>query len=121
MEKIAVEAAEQSHRQLAPKILLLESKQTLIECFTMYDYVIVAYEESAKAGERSRFATLLAQMVFGQRVLLIFGPEGGFAKEEIQVFQEHQAELCGLGPRILRTETAPLYALSAISYQFELV
>ncbi|HEX6923742.1 MAG TPA: 16S rRNA (uracil(1498)-N(3))-methyltransferase, partial [Bacillales bacterium] len=28
---------------------------------------------------------------------------------------------CGLGPRILRTETAALYALAAISYQFELL
>ncbi|TQA62211.1 16S rRNA (uracil(1498)-N(3))-methyltransferase, partial [Enterococcus faecalis] len=28
---------------------------------------------------------------------------------------------CGLGPRILRAETAPLYLLSAVSYQMELL
>jgi 16S rRNA (uracil1498-N3)-methyltransferase len=36
------------------------------------------------------------------------------------ILKEHGFELCGLGPRILRTETAPLYILSAISYHFEL-
>lgn len=121
LEKIAIEAAEQSHRQVAPSVSLLENFQSLIDKFPTYDYVVIAYEESAKAGERSYFATLLKEMVPGQHLLLIFGPEGGFTKEEIRKFQEHNAELCGLGPRILRTETAPLYALSAISYQFELV
>lgn len=121
LEKIAMEAAEQSHRQLAPNVLLLDDKQPLLDFFSSYDYVIVAYEESAKSGERSRFASLLTQMEPEQSVLLIFGPEGGFTKEEVHLFQKHHATLCGLGPRILRAETAPLYALSAISYQFELV
>ena len=50
-----------------------------------------------------------------------FGPEGGLAEKEIEELEAHGAVICGLGPRILRTETAPLYALSAISYQTELL
>jgi 16S rRNA (uracil1498-N3)-methyltransferase len=52
---------------------------------------------------------------------LVFGPEGGLAEDEVNVLQENGFALCGLGPRILRTETAPLYALAAISYHFELM
>lgn len=121
LNKIATEAAEQSHRQFAPSIVLLEKMQELIELFASYDKVLVAYEESAKEGEQSSFAKTLAELKVGETLLLVFGPEGGFSPEEIKVFTENQAILCGLGPRILRTETAPLYALSAISYQFELV
>ncbi|MGX7200867.1 16S rRNA (uracil(1498)-N(3))-methyltransferase [Enterococcus plantarum] len=121
LKKIATEAAEQSHRQFAPDIVLLEKEQELIDVFSSYDKVLIAYEESAKVGERSRFATALSELVIGESFLIIFGPEGGFSPTEIEKFQEHGGIICGLGPRILRAETAPLYALSAISYQFELV
>ncbi|WP_207694126.1 16S rRNA (-N3)-methyltransferase [Enterococcus sp. DIV0212c] len=121
LKKIATEAAEQSHRQFAPDILLLETEQALIDVFSSYDKVLIAYEESAKVGERSRFATVLSELAVGGSLLVVFGPEGGFSPAEIDVFQENGAILCGLGPRILRAETAPLYVLSAISYQFELV
>ncbi len=57
----------------------------------------------------------------GETLLLVFGPEGGLAEEEVQLLSENDFVLCGLGPRILRTETAPLYALAAISYHFELM
>ncbi|ALR99918.1 16S rRNA methyltransferase [Enterococcus silesiacus] len=121
LKKIATEAAEQSHRQFAPDIVLLEKEQALIERFSSYDKVLIAYEESAKIGERSCFATVLSELSAGDSLLIIFGPEGGFSPDEIAEFQEHKGIICGLGPRILRAETAPLYALSAISYQFELV
>ncbi len=120
-KKIATEAAEQSHRQFAPDIVLLENKLELIDSFSAYDKILIAYEESAKTGEKSRFAQALAETKIGDSILLVFGPEGGFALEEIEAFEKNGGILCGLGPRILRAETAPLYALSAISYQFELV
>jgi 16S rRNA (uracil1498-N3)-methyltransferase len=119
--KIATEAAEQSHRQFAPNVVLLENKQQLVALFSSYDQVLVAYEESAKEGERSRFASVLADMSAGESLLVVFGPEGGFAPDEIVQFQAAGAQICGLGPRILRAETAPLYVLSAVSYHYELV
>lgn len=48
-------------------------------------------------------------------------PEGGLTEAEVERLTEQDGVPCGLGPRILRTETAPLYALSAISYQTELL
>ena len=81
---------------------------------------MVAYEESAKQDEHANFKSLLLQLKAGDQLLAVFGPEGGFAEEEIQEFTKHQFVLAGLGPRILRAETAPMYLLSAVSYQFEL-
>jgi 16S rRNA (uracil1498-N3)-methyltransferase len=53
--------------------------------------------------------------------MFVFGPEGGLAHHEMEKLTEAGFKACGLGPRILRTETAPLYALSAVSYQLELL
>lgn len=121
LQKIATEAAEQSHRQIVPAVYLLDKEQALIDCFTKYSQVIVAYEESAKQGEKGNFSKALSTLKTGNNILVIVGPEGGFSEAEINEFQKAGAALCGLGPRILRAETAPLYVLSAISYQLELV
>ncbi|MGX7023990.1 16S rRNA (uracil(1498)-N(3))-methyltransferase [Vagococcus hydrophili] len=120
-DKIVKEAAEQSHRQRVPKVTLLASFKPFLESLSDYDHVLVAYEESAKEGEVKSFVKVLQEVKKGEKLLIIFGPEGGITPEEIALFEEHQGVLCGLGPRILRAETAPLYALSAMSYQWELL
>lgn len=51
---------------------------------------------------------------------MVFGPEGGLTVDEIQEMTQVDFVSAGLGPRILRAETAPLYALSAISVLREL-
>lgn len=56
----------------------------------------------------------------GAKLLFIFGPEGGLSPVEIESFEAKGAVLVGLGPRILRAETAPLYALSVLSVLVEL-
>lgn len=50
---------------------------------------------------------------------MIFGPEGGLTENEVNLYDD--AIKVSLGPRILRAETAPLYALAALSYQLELM
>lgn len=81
---------------------------------------VVAWEESAKQGEASVLATVLQQTKSDDRMLAIFGPEGGLTEDEITQMQAAGVTPVGLGPRILRTETAPLYLLSAISFATEL-
>ncbi|MFJ5964815.1 16S rRNA (uracil(1498)-N(3))-methyltransferase [Bacillus sp. NPDC093026] len=120
-EKIAKEAAEQSYRNVVPVVHPVFTFKELIQMVGEFDKCVVAYEESSKEGEQSRFSSLLQEMKSGQTLLLIFGPEGGLAEKEIEELETIGAVICGLGPRILRTETAPLYALSAISYQTELL
>lgn len=120
LAKIVEEAAEQSHRQMVPEVTLYASSELFYQQLANYDVVLVAYEESAKQGEKSQLASLLQTVKPGQRVLAVFGPEGGLTPKEIEKFVSANAKLCGLGPRILRCETAPLYLLSAASYQLEL-
>lgn len=121
LRKIAQEAAEQSQRRVCPTVKLLESSMQLTELFNSYDLILIAYEEAAKAGEQKQLVKALQEISPNSRVLAVFGPEGGFAPEEVAKFEKLGGKLCGLGPRILRTETAPLYLLSAVSYQLELV
>lgn len=120
LQKIAQEAAEQSQRQLQPTVEFFTSTQQLTAVFNDYDAVLVAYEESAKQGERGQLVQTLEKLSAGQRLLVIFGPEGGLTQPEIARFTQAGAKLCGLGPRILRTETAPLYVLAAASFYTEL-
>lgn len=121
LQKICKEAAEQAHRTVQPLVTLHGELNELVLKFKEYQTVLVAYEESAKEGEKLAFVQAITQCVKQEKVLVIFGPEGGFSKEEIDLFCRNGAIICGLGPRILRAETAPLYVLSAMSYQWELL
>ncbi|WP_026689191.1 16S rRNA (uracil(1498)-N(3))-methyltransferase [Alteribacter aurantiacus] len=119
--KIAKEAAEQSHRQRIPFVYKPESFKQLTSRIEAFDHVLVAYEEEARNDEKSRLVDTLAKVEEKDTILLIVGPEGGFSDREIEGFIQAGAHPCALGPRILRAETAPLYALSAISYHIELL
>ena len=120
LEKIALGAAEQSKRNFVPSIELFERKSDFLAQLDQFDRVVVAYEESAKEGESAALIQAVAGLEKGAKLLFIFGPEGGLSPAEIESFEVKGAVLAGLGPRILRAETAPLYSLSAISVLLEL-
>ncbi|MDN7245805.1 16S rRNA (uracil(1498)-N(3))-methyltransferase [Planococcus shenhongbingii] len=119
LQKIAKEAAEQSHRTHIPYIHNIHTFKQLMEAARSFDAVIVAYEEEARDSSRKRFAETLKSLYDKDSILLVFGPEGGISEVEVSLLKESGALFTSLGPRILRTETAPLYALSAMSYEFE--
>ncbi|MGF1697341.1 16S rRNA (uracil(1498)-N(3))-methyltransferase [Vibrio lamellibrachiae] len=52
------------------------------------------------------------------KVRLLIGPEGGLSSQEIDMTQEYQFEETLLGPRVLRTETAALTAITALQVRF---
>ncbi|WP_044747690.1 16S rRNA (uracil(1498)-N(3))-methyltransferase [Bacillus alveayuensis] len=119
--KIAKEAAEQSHRNAIPTIDAPVTFQELLKRSKSADLKLVAYEESAKKGESSSLYQALSSLLPGQTIIVVFGPEGGMTEDEIRQLEQVGFISCGFGPRILRTETAPLYLLSAISYHFEIM
>ena len=126
LEKIALGAAEQSKRNVVPSIKLFEKKADFLaqldqlDQLDQFDRIIVAYEESAKEGEAAALLQAVTGLETGAKLLFIFGPEGGLSPAEIESFEAKGSVLAGLGPRILRAETAPLYALSALSVLLEL-
>lgn len=121
LEKIAKESAEQSYRLMVPTIFTSSSSKQLTEWINTFTSCVVLAEEKAKANETSAFATQLQELSPGDSLLVIVGPEGGITNEELEEFERAGAKSCGLGPRILRTETASLAALAAISYHYELM
>ncbi|PEJ56420.1 MULTISPECIES: 16S rRNA (uracil(1498)-N(3))-methyltransferase [unclassified Bacillus (in: firmicutes)] len=120
-QKIAKEAAEQSYRFIVPTVEQPVSFQQLLNSIQHYDACIVAYEESAKIGESAGLVQTFQSLKEGSRLLVVFGPEGGLSDKEVDQLEAKGAMLCGLGPRILRTETAPFYVLAAASFHFELM
>jgi 16S rRNA (uracil1498-N3)-methyltransferase len=47
-------------------------------------------------------------------VSVLIGPEGGFGEDEIALARDHGFQICSLGPRVLRAETAPIAALAVV-------
>lgn len=119
LQKIADSAAEQSHRNIQPVVLYYPTLKTALQA-NPADQRVVAWEESAKRGETSALAKVLQVLQPGESIQAIFGPEGGLTAKEVAEMNAAGVISVGLGPRILRTETAPLYFLAAISYASEL-
>ncbi len=110
LQKIALEAAQQSGRGAVPKVLFPAALKQALETAAEQGEILFCYEEgTASLREALKNA--------GNRLFLFIGPEGGFAPEEAAFAEKRGAKLLTLGPRILRTETAPLAALSAILYE----
>jgi 16S rRNA (uracil1498-N3)-methyltransferase len=105
--RIAHEAAKQSGRGVLPQVAMsLEFEQMLAEA-AKAEVPLFFYEEG---GETLRTALLATP----KTVAIITGPEGGFAPEEAEQAKQAGCKLVGLGPRILRCETAPVAALAAV-------
>ena len=121
LQKIAQEAAEQSHRLHVPKVLDLMTLKESVVLAKQSTKALVAFEEVAKEGEAAVFLQTLTSLQKGDSIAFYFGPEGGFDLQEIEYLNSQEVYSCALGPRILRAETAPMYALAAVSYHFELL
>lgn len=118
MKTIAKEASEQSHRNKIMEVFPNLTFKNLIDFSKGYDLCLVAYEEAGRQNNYS-FKSLIKNFK-GKNILVLVGPEGGFSEQEIKTLITNQFKLIGLGPRILRVETAPLYIMAAIGYEMEL-
>ena len=113
-ETIIQEASEQSHRN---KLCHLETIMPLKSLdFKYYDEVFVAYEQEKTVS----FKKALEHVKKDANILIIIGPEGGFSEQEIAFLNKQGVTSVSLGPRILRSETAAMFALSAISLMLEM-
>ncbi|NGP43511.1 16S rRNA (uracil(1498)-N(3))-methyltransferase [Bacillaceae bacterium SIJ1] len=119
LQTIVKEAAEQSKRQKIPSITGIDSFTQILTNAEEYDKKWVAYEEEARREGDGGLKEQCQSLMPGDRLLVMFGPEGGFSDDEISRLRAAGFDTCRLGPRILRAETAPLYILGALSYQFE--
>lgn len=110
-QKIAASAAGQSRRGRIPKVIALPSYAAALNRAAQAELAVCFYENE----EKRTFRAAIEQRPFRTAAILT-GPEGGFEREEIQQAAAAGLQICTLGSRILRCETAPLCALSALMY-----
>lgn len=119
-EKIAQEASEQSGRNIVPKVVFSDNVEKFLQDESLASVVkLLAYEEEAKHNRYTSLYKELSMVKKGEAIVINIGPEGGFSDDEVAMFKNYGFTPVRLGKRILRTETAALYALASISYHFE--
>ncbi|MBR2612798.1 MAG: 16S rRNA (uracil(1498)-N(3))-methyltransferase [Clostridia bacterium] len=116
LAKIATEAAKQCGRGRLPEVCRPMTYTEMLAHAKEDDLALFCYEGEGTKNIRA----ILEEAHSPKTISVIVGSEGGFSPEEASAAQACGMIMTGLGERILRCETAPDYALSAISYQFEL-
>ena len=111
-QKIAAAAAEQSGRGRIPLVTVLPTYEAALREAAQAELPILFYEDE----ENRTLSMVLAGRAGLRSVSLMTGPEGGLEPEEVQQACRAGLEVCTLGRRILRCETAPLCAISAVMF-----
>lgn len=114
--RIATEAAKQCGRSLLPTVGGVLSFEEMIREATAAELCLFCYE-----GDGTTPITDICRAHPDVReIAVIVGCEGGFSSAEAEAIRQAGGCLTGLGRRILRCETAPLFALSVLSALYEL-
>lgn len=110
-QKIAASAAEQSGRGVIPQVIVLGNFKEALSRAKKAELAILLYE-----NERATTLKMALEAKTFSTISLISGPEGGLEEKEVEQAKDAGVQICTLGRRILRCETAPLCALSAVMY-----
>ncbi|MDD6490264.1 MAG: RsmE family RNA methyltransferase [Clostridia bacterium] len=108
-QKIALQAAMQSRRAIIPTVENITEIKKVPQILTGFDKIILFYEGG---GEPLR--SIITKN--DKNIAIFTGSEGGFEEREVKLLTDSGAVCATLGKRILRAETAPLVALSAIMF-----
>lgn len=108
-QTIANNASEQSSRTTVPKIMEPQNLYQLLRSKSC-DLLLILHPDAkiSLAGFLKNLSNI------PKSVSLLIGPEGGLSDLEIDLIKKHNTTFVNLGPRILRTETAALVAISII-------
>ena len=112
--KIAKEACEQSKRNKLVKVEKVCDEDSILNYKSKLN--LVAFEDVSDEGCNKLYNLLKKKF---DSITLVVGPEGGFEQREIDNLVNNGFEVVSLGRRILRSETAPLFLMSIISYMYE--
>ncbi|WP_110462035.1 16S rRNA (uracil(1498)-N(3))-methyltransferase [Ruminiclostridium sufflavum] len=112
-QKIALEAAKQSDRGIVPKIFMPVRFSEAVELASKSNLSVIPYEKESSTG----FKAIVSKCFAVETASIFIGPEGGYTEQEIQLAESKGIKKLTLGPRILRTETAGIVALSLMMYE----
>ena len=111
-QRIAEEAAKQSGRGIIPQVGWAGDFAQALDAAVKKDLGLFMYE----TGEREALNAVLEENKTVATAAIITGPEGGFAEFEAKLAKVCGLHVCSMGERILRCETAPIVALTALMY-----
>jgi 16S rRNA (uracil1498-N3)-methyltransferase len=112
-EKIALAAVKQCRRGRLPEITPVSTFDDMLAASAGCELKLIFWEGASGALDLPRTAPRKPQ-----KIMVVVGPEGGFDPDEVRRAQAHGFLSTGLGPRILRAETAALSACALIQYRF---
>ena len=112
--KIALESCKQCGRSVIPEIGAVRSLNELLPLLPEFDTVLIP----TLAVEGESLYNVLRKNSSSVRILVLIGPEGDFSAKEARSALEAGALPVTLGPLVLRSETAALYALSAAQFYY---
>jgi len=113
LQRISLETAKQSGRGIVPVVSDGDKFKDVIEDIEGQVPCVLFYEDEDNLHLKTILEKLPADV---QSISIITGPEGGFEASEIELAKTKGIPVVSLGTRILRSETAPVVALSAIMY-----
>lgn len=114
-QAIARQACKQCRRNHVPPVFSITHMESFLEQHTDQPVLMLYEAEQGCTLRQVLCSELLSRQA--QPWYLMVGPEGGFSKTEAELARKRGALLVGLGPRILRTETAGLLAAGIILYE----
>ena len=115
-QAIALAAAKQSGRGIIPEVTAPVTWKEALAMAKELDMNMIPYEEAeGVAYSKEVFASIKGKKSLG----IFIGPEGGFAREEVETAVAMGAKMVTLGHRILRTETAGMAVMSIIMFELE--
>ncbi len=115
--EILKEAAQQSERWDIPQLDYPAEAGHVMALAEQFDLAIIAWEGKARSERTGGVRKILRGRHLPVKALIMIGPEGGFTADEIETARRHGCVAVGLGPRILRSETACLAALLMLQYE----
>jgi 16S rRNA (uracil1498-N3)-methyltransferase len=111
---VATEAAEQSERLTVPEVLEPISLEAMRTGWPKDRHLLICAEAGAAKPLAQALSELTSDVSSANRFAVLIGPEGGFQDDELDRLKKLPfVTPVGLGPRILRAETAALAALAA--------
>ncbi len=119
-QRIAEEAAKQCGRSALPSVSETVRFSDMLRLAKESDLCLFCYEGEGTEPLGQILRQNRALLDKGCRVSVVIGSEGGFSIPEAQAIREEGMIAVGLGRRILRTETAPIFVLSCLCYATEL-
>jgi 16S rRNA (uracil1498-N3)-methyltransferase len=115
-QKIAREAARQSGRADVPELEPVTALPTALAATSKAALKLFFWESARSHGLRSTLMPGETPLSPPASIVIVIGPEGGFATDEVEMAKTAGFQVVGLGPRVLRTETAALVALSILGF-----